>query len=173
MMALVEAARAPDFPAEIALVMSNNEDAQGLSWAKERGIQTAFVSHKGKTKPEFEAEMQHMLNEHHVQIVALAGFMRLLSTEFTKVWEGKMINIHPSLLPEFKGLDTHKRALEAGAKTHGCSVHYVSAAMDEGEIIAQSSLDVLPHENEASLAARVLKLEHALYPSALRHVCLG
>jgi phosphoribosylglycinamide formyltransferase 1 len=163
MQALIDAA---DKTYEIALVISNIETAAGLDYAKSKGIKTAFISHKGRDKATFEAEISAHLEG--MDFICLAGFMRLLSPEFTQKYKGRLINIHPSLLPAFKGLDTHKRALEAGANQHGATVHYVSAEMDEGEIIMQSSLEVSPHDTETTLAARVLKLEHELYPKALK-----
>lgn len=165
MQALIEAA---DKSYEITLVISNIETAAGLQYAKIKGIKTIFISHKGRDKATFEAEISKYLE--NIDIIALAGFMRLLSPEFTKKYEGRLINIHPSLLPAFKGLDTHKRALESGVKHHGATVHYVSAEMDEGEIIMQSSLEIHKNDSEETLAARVLKLEHELYPKALKNI---
>jgi phosphoribosylglycinamide formyltransferase 1 len=162
MMALVENADGY----EISLVISNIENAAGLEYARAKGIKTAFISHKDKSKAAFEAELSHALEG--IDFICLAGFMRLLSPEFTQEYAGRMINIHPSLLPAFKGLDTHKRVIEAGAKQHGATVHYVSAGMDEGEIIMQASLEVSPIDTEESLSARVLKLEHTLYAKALK-----
>jgi phosphoribosylglycinamide formyltransferase 1 len=162
MMALVENADGY----EISLVISNIESAAGLDYARAKGIKTAFISHKDKSKAAFEAELSDALEG--IDFICLAGFMRLLSPEFTAKYAGRMINIHPSLLPAFKGLDTHKHAIEAGAKQHGATVHYVSAGMDEGEIIMQSALDVNPNESEESLAKRVLALEHTLYSTALK-----
>ena len=170
MMALVEAAKAPDFPAEIVLVLSNKADAAGLAFAREHGIATSVIEHKayGKDRAAFDAAMQEALEAHGVEIVCLAGFMRLLTSGFCEAWAGRMINIHPALLPSFKGLDTHARALEAGVKLHGCTTHFVTPGMDAGPIIAQAAVPVLNDDTEATLAARVLKEEHRIYPETLR-----
>lgn len=172
--ALIAAAQAADYPAEIALVLANRPDAAGLATAAAAGIATVVVDHKAHgSKPAFEAAMQAELVAHRIDLVCLAGFMRLLSADFVARWEGRMLNIHPSLLPAFKGLDTHARALAAGARMHGCSVHFVTAGMDEGPILAQAALTVAPGETAEALAARVLRLEHALYPLALRWLAEG
>lgn len=170
MMALVEAAKAPGFPAEIVLVLSNKADAAGLAFAREHGIATSVIEHRtfGKDRAAFDAAMQAALEAHGVEIVCLAGFMRLLTSGFCEAWAGRMINIHPALLPSFKGLDTHARALEAGVKLHGCTTHFVTPGMDEGPIIAQAAVPVLDGDTEATLAARVLKEEHRIYPETLR-----
>lgn len=170
MMALVEAAKAPGFPAEIVLVLSNKADAAGLAFAREHGIATAVIEHKayGKDRAAFDAAMQAALEAQGVEIVCLAGFMRLLTSGFCEAWSGRMINIHPALLPSFKGLDTHARALEAGVKLHGCTTHFVTPGMDEGPIITQAAVPVLDDDTEATLAARVLKEEHRIYPETLR-----
>lgn len=170
MEALVRAARSPGFPAEIVLVLSNKPEAGGLVFAREAGIATAVVEHKayGKDRAAFDAAMQEILIAHRVEIVCLAGFMRLLTTGFCEAWQGRMINIHPALLPAFKGLDTHARALEAGVKLHGCTTHFVTPGMDEGPIILQAAVPVLDDDTEASLAARVLEQEHRIYPETLR-----
>ncbi|WP_284176826.1 phosphoribosylglycinamide formyltransferase [Rhabdaerophilum sp. SD176] len=170
MEALVRAARTPGFPAEIVLVLSNKAEAGGLAFAREAGITTAVVEHKayGKDRAAFDAAMQDVLVAHRVEIVCLAGFMRLLTAEFCTQWLGRMINIHPALLPSFKGLDTHARALEAGVKLHGCTTHFVTPGMDEGPIILQAAVPVLDDDTEASLAARVLEQEHRIYPETLR-----
>lgn len=170
MMALVEAAKAPGFPAEIVLVLSNKADAAGLAFAREHGIATSVIEHRtyGKDRAAFDAAMQAALEAHGVEIVCLAGFMRLLTSGFCEAWAGRMINIHPALLPSFKGLDTHARALEAGVKLHGCTTHFVTPGMDEGPIIAQAAVPVLDDDTEATLAARVLKEEHRIYPETLR-----
>ena len=167
MMALVEAA---DETYDIALVISNVEEAAGLDFAHKKGIKTAFIPHKGRDKLNFEAELSKKIDENDINFICLAGFMRLLSPEFTNKYVGRMINIHPSLLPEFKGLDTHKRAIEAGVKRHGATVHFVTAGMDEGEIIMQSTLDVQVNDTEKTLSERVLQLEHKLYPIALKKI---
>ena len=170
MMALVEAAKAPGFPAEIVLVLSNKADAAGLAFAREHGIATSVIEHRtyGKDRAAFDAAMQAALEVHGVEIVCLAGFMRLLTSGFCEAWAGRMINIHPALLPSFKGLDTHARALEAGVKLHGCTTHFVTPGMDEGPIIKQAAVPVLDDDTEATLAARVLKEEHRIYPETLR-----
>ena len=170
MAALIEAAKVPGFPAEIVLVLSNKADAGGLAGAAADGINTAVIEHKpfGRDRAAFDAAMQAVLDENRIEIVCLAGFMRLLTPEFCAHWAGRMINIHPALLPAFKGLDTHARAIEAGVKLHGCTTHFVTPGMDEGQIIGQAAVPVLDDDTEASLAARVLAEEHKLYPEALR-----
>lgn len=175
MQALVEAAKAPDFPVEIALVLSNRPDAAGLVWAEGQGITTAIVDHKlfKKDREAFEKAIQVELDEARVELVCLAGFMRLLTPWFIDQWHNRLINIHPSLLPSFKGLDTHARALEAGVKLHGCTVHFVRPDMDAGPIIAQKSVPVLDDDDPDSLAERVLAVEHALYPHALAEIVRG
>ncbi len=175
MQALVEAAKAPDFPVEIALVLSNRPDAAGLVWAEGQGIATAIVDHKlfKKDREAFEKAIQVELDEARVELVCLAGFMRLLTPWFIDQWHNRLINIHPSLLPSFKGLDTHARALEAGVKLHGCTVHFVRPDMDAGPIIAQKSVPVLDDDDPDSLAERVLAVEHALYPHALAEIVRG
>lgn len=174
MQALVEASRAPDFPAEIALVLSNRANAAGLAWAAEHGIETNAIDHKGfADRAAFDQRVGEVLRDADIEIVALAGFMRLMTAEFVESWRGRMINIHPSLLPAFKGLDTHARALEAGAKITGCTVHFVTAEMDAGPIIAQAAVPVLAGDDPDRLAARILKAEHRLYPAALKWVASG
>jgi len=174
MQALVEASRAPDFPAEIALVLSNRANAAGLAWAAEHGIETNAIDHKGfADRAAFDQRVGEVLRDADIEIVALAGFMRLMTAEFVESWRGRMINIHPSLLPAFKGLDTHARALEAGVKITGCTVHFVTAEMDAGPIIAQAAVPVLAGDDPDRLAARILKAEHRLYPAALKWVASG
>lgn len=172
MMALVEAARAPDFPAEFVLVVSNDPNAAGLAWAAERGIKTLAVNHKpfGKDREAHERLINDALVAEGVEFVCLAGYLRVLTPFLVDTWAGKMINIHPALLPEFKGLHTHERAIEAGAKAHGATVHWVSSGVDEGEIIAQARVPVLPDDTADILGARVLVEEHKLYPAAVRQV---
>ena len=168
MRALIQAARFAGYPAEIALVLSNRPEAGGLAIAKAAGIATAAVDHKihaGRT--DFEAAMQVLLDIHRIEFICLAGFMRLLTPAFVTRWAGRMINIHPALLPAFKGLDTHARALAAGVAEHGCTVHYVVPAMDEGPVILQAAVPVLADDTPAVLAARVLEQEHRIYPLAL------
>ncbi len=168
MSALIEAAKKPDYPADIALVLSNKADASGLQFAKNAGIATAFVDHKIYAgREDFERSMQRVLEINRINIVCLAGFMRLLSPWFVGQWTGKMINIHPALLPSYKGLDTHARVLADGEKLHGCTVHFVVPQMDAGPIIAQASIPVLDNDTEVTLGARVLAQEHVLYPQAL------
>lgn len=168
MKALVEAARAPDYPAEIVVVVSNRPDAAGLAWAREQGIPTLGLDHKlYENREHFEGQLQGVLNMSRVDIVALAGFMRLMTPGFVERWRDRMINIHPSLLPAFKGLHTHERALEAGVKISGCTVHLVRPEMDEGPIIGQAAVPVEAGDTPETLAARVLAAEHRLYPQAL------
>ncbi|MFN8830544.1 MAG: phosphoribosylglycinamide formyltransferase [Labrys sp. (in: a-proteobacteria)] len=174
MEALIRAAQEPDYPAEIALVIANRPDAGGLATARSAGIAAELVDHtQFPSKAAFEAAIEALLMAHRIDLVALAGFMRILSEPFTRRWEGRLINIHPSLLPAFKGLHTHERALEAGVSEHGCTVHFVTAGMDEGPIIAQARVPVLPGDTAETLAARVLVEEHRLYPQALALVASG
>jgi phosphoribosylglycinamide formyltransferase 1 len=174
MRALVDAARAPEFPAEIALVLSNRPEAEGLVFAKERRIATAAVDHKIHAgREDFENTMQVLLELHRIQLICLAGFMRLLTPNFVKQWEGRIINIHPALLPSYRGLHTHERALADGVKIHGCTVHFVVPAMDEGPIIAQAAVPVLESDTVDTLASRVLAQEHIIYPAALACVASG
>jgi phosphoribosylglycinamide formyltransferase-1 len=174
MQSLVEAARADDYPAEIVLVLSNRPDAAGLAWAKARGLPTLAIDHKSfPTRDAFEDALQRSLDAAGTELVALAGFMRLMTPAFVERWHDRMINIHPSLLPSFKGLHTHERALAAGVKITGCTVHFVRAEMDEGPIIAQAAVPVLRSDDPAALAARVLAAEHRLYPAALKLVASG
>ena len=174
MASLIAAAREPEFPAEIALVLSNKPDAPGLAAAKAQGIATAAVDHKIYAGREaFEGSLQKMLDAHRIDFICLAGFMRILTPSFVQRWEGRLINIHPSLLPSYKGLHTHERALADGVKVHGCSVHYVVAEMDAGPIIAQAAVAVLDDDTPGSLGARVLEQEHVIYPLALRLAASG
>jgi len=175
MVALIEAAKAPDYPAEIALVLSNKSDAGGLARAKENRIATEVVEHKpfGKDREAFDRAVQAKLEAHRIEMVCLAGFLRILSPWFVAQWTGRMINIHPSLLPAYKGLHTHERALAEGATRHGATVHFVVPELDAGPIILQDSVAVLPHDTPDSLAARVLGVEHRIYPQALRMVAEG
>ncbi|MBY6240157.1 phosphoribosylglycinamide formyltransferase [Methylosinus sp. Sm6] len=167
--ALIEAARAPDFPAEIALVASNKPDAAGLARAKAQGIAVAAVDHKIYAgREEFERSLQIILSTHRIELICLAGFMRLLTPWFVEQWRGRMLNVHPALLPAYRGLHTHRRALADGAKIHGCTVHFVVPEMDEGPIVAQAAVPVLDADTEETLASRVLTQEHLLYPRALR-----
>jgi phosphoribosylglycinamide formyltransferase-1 len=175
MTALIEAAQAKDYPAEIVLVVSNRPDAAGLARAREAGVATAVVDHQpfGKDREAFERALDDELRKNGVEIVCLAGFMRLLTAWFIGRWRGRILNIHPALLPEFKGLDTHRRALEAGVKRHGATVHFVVEETDAGPVISQQSVPVLQGDTEATLAARVLEIEHRIYPEALRLVAEG
>jgi phosphoribosylglycinamide formyltransferase 1 len=175
MAALIEAAKDKGFPAEIALVLSNRADAGGLLVAQSEGIATEVIEHTafGKDRAAFDAAMQAMLVKHRIDFVCLAGFMRLLTPGFVAQWPRRMLNIHPSLLPEFKGLDTHKRALEAGAEVHGASVHFVTAELDAGPIIMQAAVAVRKDDDQVALAARVLSQEHKIYPLALKLVAEG
>lgn len=175
MAALIEAAKDNSYPAEIVLVLSNRPDAVGLDIARASGIATAVIDHKayGKDRANFDAAMQAVLEQHHIELICLAGFMRLLTPPFVKQWEGRMINIHPALLPALKGLDTHKRAIEAGAKVHGATVHFVVPEMDAGPVIAQGAVTVHADDTEQALAARVLAVEHRIYPLALKLVAQG
>jgi len=172
MASLIEAAKDDGYPAEIALVVSNRPEAAGLGHARSQGITTAVVDHAqfGKDREAFERALQDVLTAHRIDLVCLAGFMRLLTPWFVGQWQGRMLNIHPALLPAFKGLHTHERALAAGVKTHGATVHFVSAEMDSGPIIAQAEVPVLPGDTPETLAARVLEAEHRIYPQALRQV---
>jgi len=172
--ALIDACAAPDFPAEIALVLSNKADAEGLARAKAAGLATLVIDHKTYPDREsFDAEMDRQLRAAGVELVCLAGFMRLLTDGFVGAWRDRMINIHPSLLPALKGLKTHERALEAGARFTGCTVHYVRPEMDEGPIIAQAVVPVLDSDDADSLGARVLDSEHQIYPLAVRLIAEG
>lgn len=174
MRALIEAARSSDYPAEIVLVLSNCADAPGLAFAKEHGIATAVIDHKIYAgRDEFEKSMQVLLDLHRIEIICLAGFIRVLTAGFVQHWEGRLLNVHPSLLPAYRGLDTHERALADGAKIHGCTVHFVVPALDEGPIIAQAAVAVLDSDTAKTLAARVLAQEHQVYPAALAALAGG
>lgn len=168
--ALIEAAAAADYPAEIALVLSNRPEAAGLATATRHGIEALCLDHRphGRDRVAHEAAIDAALAARNIELVCLAGYMRLLSPYLVGRWQCRMLNIHPSLLPAFPGLDTHARALAAGVALHGCTVHLVSDVMDGGAIVAQAAVPVLPGDTEASLAARVLAQEHRLYPQALR-----
>lgn len=170
--ALIDAAKNDaDFPAQIALVLSNKEDAHGLTRAKDAGIATHIIRHKDFPDREtFDQAIHKTLLEHKIEFVCLAGFMRLLTAGFVQQWQGKMINIHPSLLPSFKGTHTHEQALKAGVKIHGCSVHHVIPEMDAGPLIIQAAVPVLASDTAESLGARVLAAEHVIYPLAVKHV---
>jgi phosphoribosylglycinamide formyltransferase-1 len=175
MTALIEAAKDKSYPAEIVLVVSNRGDARGLVIARAAGIVTEVIEHTqfGKDRAAFERALQAALEKHAIDIVCLAGFMRLLSAGFVENWQGRLLNIHPALLPAFKGLDTHRRALEAKAKIHGATVHFVVPEMDSGPIIVQGTVAVHADDSEEKLAQRVLAVEHRIYPQALKLVAEG
>jgi len=175
MAALIAAAQAADFPAEIALVLANRPDAKGLGLARDVRLATAVVDHTrfGKDREAFERALQAELEARSIDIVCLAGFMRLLTPWLVTRWERRMLNIHPALVPAFKGLDTHERALAAGVKIHGATVHFVVPEMDSGPVIAQGALGVRDDDTAETLAARVLAIEHTIYPLALRLVAEG
>ena len=174
MMALGEAARAPDYPAEIVCVASNRPAAAGLAWAHEQGIAAHAVDHKAyATREAFEEALHAVLEGQGVEMVACAGFMRLMTPGFVARWAGRMINIHPSLLPLYPGLHTHARAIADGVRIAGCTVHYVVAEMDAGPIIAQGAVPVIDGDTPDSLADRILHLEHVIYPRALALVASG
>lgn len=175
MVSLAEAAQAPGYPAEIALVISNIPDVAGLDRARGFGIATATVDHRpfGKDRQAFERAVDEALRVNQIDLIVLAGFMRILTPWFVARWEGRMINIHPSLLPLFKGTHTHCQALEAGVTEHGCSVHFVVPELDAGPVILQAKVPVLPGDDEETLAKRVLVEEHKLYPAALAEVASG
>ncbi|MDO6590727.1 phosphoribosylglycinamide formyltransferase [Loktanella sp. D2R18] len=164
-----------DHPARPVLVLSNDPNAGGLEKARALGVATATLDHKpyGKDRAAFEAALQETLSAAQPDIICLAGFMRILTPEFTRKWEGRMLNIHPSLLPKYKGLHTHARALEAGDATHGCSVHEVIAELDGGPILGQAKIPVNADDTPDSLAARLLPFEHQLYPQVLRRYAAG
>ena len=172
--ALIDACAVPDFPAEIVLVVSNRADAQGLERATRARIPTRVIPHREfATRVAFDTAIDRALKEARVELICLAGFMRVLGTAFVTAWHDKLINIHPSLLPQFPGLDTHARALAAGVERHGCTVHFVRNDVDSGPIIVQGSVPVLPNDTAETLAARVLAVEHRAYPLALRLVVEG
>lgn len=174
MAALVRAAAPADFPAEIALVLSNKADAAGLDFAREAGIPTAVLSHRDYAdRLAFDAALDARLRDDGIEIVCLAGFMRLLTPWLVEEWRDRMINVHPSLLPSFKGLHTHERALETGVRLHGCTVHFVRPEMDEGPIILQAAVAVEADDTPDSLAARVLVQEHVIYPKGLELLAAG
>lgn len=175
MVALIEAAKAAEFPAEIVLVAANLPDAGGLERAAAAGIATASVDHRpfGKDREAFERALDEVLQAHGIELVVLAGFMRVLTPWFVTRWQGRLINIHPSLLPDFRGTHTHARALEAGLTEHGCTVHFVVPELDAGPTILQARVPVLPGDDEASLSARVLEQEHRIYPQGLALVASG
>jgi phosphoribosylglycinamide formyltransferase 1 len=175
MAALIAATRDPDFPAEIVTVLSNHPNAPGLFLARNAGVRAAAIDHRpfAGDRAAHEAAIDAALRQAGTELVCLAGYMRLLTPFLVQAWQGRMLNIHPSLLPAFPGLDTHSRALAAGVKLHGCTVHLVTQTMDEGPILAQAAVPVLPDDTAETLAARVLVQEHILYPRALRCFASG
>ncbi len=175
MTALIEAAKAETYPAEIALVLSNIPDAAGLDRARQDGIAIAVVDHRafGADREAFERALDAQLQTQRIDLVCLAGFMRLLTPRFVTRWSGRLLNIHPALLPQFKGLHTHRRALEAGVAQHGATVHFVVPEMDSGPIVLQQAVPIVAGDTEDTLAARVLAVEHTIYPQALRLVAEG
>jgi len=174
MAALIQAAAERDYPAEIAVVISDNPDATGLKLAASKGIASGVVERKNfQSKAAHDEAIDQAVRSAGAELIALAGYMRLLSRSFVEKWQGRMINIHPSLLPLFKGLVPHRQALAAGVRVHGASVHFVTPDMDDGPIIAQAAVPVLVGDSEAELTARVLKAEHQLYPVALRMLAEG
>lgn len=167
-LALAEAAKAPDFPAKIVLALSNKADAKGLESARAMGIPTVAIAHRGfASRDDFDAAIEAEVMRAGAQFICLAGFMRILGAPFVGRWEGRMMNVHPSLLPLYRGLETHARALADGATEHGCTVHLVTPELDDGPILAQARVPVLPGDTPDSLAARVLVEEHKIYPAAL------
>src|SRR6266700_7157368 len=175
MAALIRAAAAPDFPADIAVVISNRTDAPGLEKAQASGVSTAVVASKpfGTDRAAFEAALQGALDHHGVELICLGGFMRLLTAEFVTRWHGRMLNIHPSLLPCFPGLDPHGQALRAGVKISGATVHFVIPETDAGPIVMQGAVMVADDDTPETLAARVIQIEHRIYPEALRLLASG
>ncbi|WP_297735036.1 phosphoribosylglycinamide formyltransferase [uncultured Maricaulis sp.] len=174
MQALIDATRDENFPAEIVVVVSNNPDSPGLEIARAAGIEIDVVNHRDFDDREaFEEALDATIKLYGARIVCLAGFMRILTPSFTERWRDLLINIHPSLLPAFKGLHTHERALEAGVRIHGCTVHYVRPEMDDGPIIGQAAVPVLPGDTPETLAERVLQAEHKLYPQCVALACSG
>lgn len=164
-----------DHPARPCVVFSNNADAGGITWAAAQGIATEVVDHRpfGNNRPAFEAAITQALARHQPDIICLAGFMRVLTAGFVKDWTGRFLNIHPSLLPKYKGLHTHARALEAGDTQHGCTVHEVTAALDDGPILGQATVEIAAGDTPDTLAAKVLRMEHQLYPAVLRRFAVG
>ena len=175
MVALIQAAAAEDYPAEIALVVSNRADAGGLEKAKASGIPTVVVESKpfGKDRAAFEKALQATLDAHRIELICLGGFMRLFTADFVQRWYGRMLNIHPSLLPCFPGLDPHGQALRAGVKISGATVHFVIPETDAGPILMQGAVGVSDHDTAETLAERVLEVEHRIYPEALRWLAIG
>jgi phosphoribosylglycinamide formyltransferase-1 len=172
MKALIEATKDENYPAKIEIVISNKENASGLDFAKENNIKTITINHKEcRSRKEFDQRLSQIIDENNCQIICLAGFMRLLTGWFTQKYENKIINIHPSLLPNFKGANAVEDALNAGAKESGCTTHFVTEEMDSGKIIMQEKVVVLEGDNSEILAARILKQEHLIYPASLAKIC--
>ena len=172
--ALIAACRDADFPAEIALVISNVDTAEGLAVAAAAHIPAQTISHKSyATREDFDAAIDAALNEAKIELICEAGFMRIHSDNFVRKWQGRMLNIHPSLLPAFKGIRVHQQAIDAGVRVSGCTVHFVVPELDSGPIIAQAAVPVYPDDTAATLEARVLTEEHKLYPAALKRVAEG
>lgn len=171
MVALAKAAQAVDYPAEIALVISNIPDAPGLEKAEALGVTAMTINHKKfSSRQKFEMALHDALTEAQIELVCCAGFMRVLTPWFVERWENRLLNIHPSLLPKYKGLNTHQRAIDAGDEWHGCTVHYVTAELDGGSTIMQEAIKVNPKETAIDLAARLLPIEQELYPKALKKI---
>ena len=171
MLSIIDACKSPDFPAEISVVLSNNPDAQGLISAQKCNIDTKIIGHqKYNSRKEFEDAISERLKNYDIDLIVLAGFMRILTANFTDKWDGKIINIHPSLLPEYKGLNTHERAINDGKTESGCTVHFVSAELDSGSIIMQARVPILEDDTPDKLAARILEQEHKIYPEAIRQI---
>jgi len=175
MRALIEAARTPDYPGEIALVVSSRPEAPGLVIAREAGVAIAVVDHArfARDREAYDAALQLELEKAKIEFVCLAGFMRILSPDFVRKWEGRIVNIHPSLLPAFPGLKPQQQALDAGVKIAGCTVHYVTPDLDAGPIILQADVPVLPGDTDETLSARILEIEHKIYPMALKKALLS
>jgi phosphoribosylglycinamide formyltransferase 1 len=171
-MALVEAAKADDFPLKFCLIVANDPGAAGLTWAQEHGLETISIDHKpyGRDRTAHERALDAELKQRGIEFICLAGYMRVLTSFLVERWAGKMINIHPSLLPKYRGLNTHERALAAGDYEHGCSVHWVTSEVDEGAVIAQARVPILPDDTAERLSQRLLALEHKLYPRAIRQI---
>jgi phosphoribosylglycinamide formyltransferase-1 len=174
LLALIDACREPGFPAVIVHVISNNHDAQGLTHAREAGIQTTVLDHRiYVSREEFDAAVTEVLENAQAELICLAGFMRILTEGFIERWHNRLLNIHPSLLPAFKGLDAQQQALDAGVKLAGCSVHFVRPCVDDGPIIAQAAVPVLENDDIKTLSARILAVEHRLYPRVIRLIAEG
>lgn len=168
MLSIIQACKSPDFPAEIALVLTNRPDAKGIEIAKSEGIPTEIVDHKlYSSREDFEAEISNRIAQYDLDLIILAGFMRILTAGFVEQWPQRLINIHPSLLPDYKGLNTHQRAIDDGKTEAGCSVHYVIPDLDSGPVILQKKVPILEDDTAATLSDRVLEQEHIAYPEAI------